>query len=73
MAKLKFSPKDALFYDHTAPKDEAGCTFVFFNALTGDSGGWEAIIGPVLREAGHMIPAERPEKLVEALTFAKEL
>ena len=45
--------QDALFYDHQAPSRHDGATFVFFNALTGDTGAWEAKIGPALREAGH--------------------
>ena len=44
---------DALFFEHHPPGKENGCTFVFFNALTGDTGMWEGVIGPVLRSAGH--------------------
>jgi pimeloyl-ACP methyl ester carboxylesterase len=30
-----------------------GCTFVFFNALTGDISSWENVIGPMVRKKGH--------------------
>lgn len=45
--------QDALFYEHRPPSGDKGATFVFFNALTGDTSAWEADIGPALREAGH--------------------
>lgn len=53
MAMLNLGPQDALYYEHTPPSGKKGCTFVFFNALTGDTGAWESIIGPGLRKAGH--------------------
>jgi len=45
--------QDALFFEHRPPSSGKGATFVFFNALTGDTGAWETEIGPALREAGH--------------------
>jgi len=53
MATLSLGPQDALYYEHTAPEDKQGYTFVFFNALTGDTSAWESVIGPGLRQAGH--------------------
>ena len=53
MTIFKIGDQDTLFYEHQAPKAGDGATFVFFNALTGDTGAWEAEIGPALREAGH--------------------
>jgi pimeloyl-ACP methyl ester carboxylesterase len=53
MAVLTIGEGDALYYDHSAPSQANGATFVFFNALTGDTGAWEAEIGPALRDAGH--------------------
>jgi len=53
MATMNLGPKDAIYYEHAAPADDAGFTFVFFNALTGDTGMWEGLIGPRLRDAGH--------------------
>lgn len=52
MAVFEIGASDGLFYDHAPPAAD-GATFVFFNALTGDTGAWEAEIGPALREAGH--------------------
>lgn len=46
-------PDDGLYFEHTAPTSAAGATFVFFNALTGDTASWEAAIAPTLRSAGH--------------------
>ncbi len=53
MSLLEISPSDALFYDYTPPSDVSGVTFCFFNALTADTGAWEAVIAPKLREQGH--------------------
>lgn len=53
MTTLQIGPHDALFYEYQAPRTETGLTFVFFNALTGDTSTWEAIIGPRVRGAGH--------------------
>lgn len=53
MPSLEISPNDALFYEHHPPTAENGITFVFFNALTGDTGMWETSICPKLRAAGH--------------------
>jgi pimeloyl-ACP methyl ester carboxylesterase len=44
---------DGLYYEHRPPTAEAGVTFVFFNALTGDAASWEAEIAPALRARGH--------------------
>ena len=44
---------ERLYREHHAPADGGGCTFVFFNALTGDTGMWQAAVGPALRAAGH--------------------
>lgn len=53
MPELPLGPGDCIFYEYTEPNKAAGCTFVFFNALTGDIAGWEDVIGPMVREKGH--------------------
>ncbi len=53
MSTFQTGPGDALYYAHTPPDAAGGCTFVFFNALTGDTGVWEAEIGPKIRAKGH--------------------
>jgi pimeloyl-ACP methyl ester carboxylesterase len=53
MAVFTIGDQDALYYEHQAPARDDGATFAFFNALTGETGAWEAEIGPALREAGH--------------------
>ena len=42
-----------LHVEHRRPAAPDGLTFVFFNALTGDTGQWEAPIAAPLRDAGH--------------------
>ena len=42
-----------LYVEHHRPAAGNGLTFVFFNALTGDTGQWEAPIAAPLRKAGH--------------------
>ena len=53
MTVFSIGPDDGLFYQHERPSRDDAATFVFFNALTGDTGAWEAEIGPALHEAGH--------------------
>ena len=53
MTDFTIGDQDSLFFDHQAPGNDDGVTFIFFNALTGDTSAWEAEIGPELRDAGH--------------------
>ncbi len=53
MPQFDLGPQDSLYYEYTPPREETGVSFVFFNALTGDTSNWEAQIAPLLREAGH--------------------
>jgi len=53
MTTWEINDRNALYYEHHPPETDGGCTFVFFNALTGDTGTWETAIGPVLREQGY--------------------
>lgn len=53
MTILEFGPHDQIYYEHTQPATKEALTFVFFNALTSDTTGWEAVIGPRVRAAGH--------------------
>lgn len=53
MAQLELAPGEALHYEYDAP-GAAGASFVFVNALTGNTGTWQhAAIGPALRAAGY--------------------
>ncbi|MCP4432692.1 MAG: alpha/beta fold hydrolase [Gammaproteobacteria bacterium] len=53
MSILKLNDGNGLFYIHTPPGASNGRTFVFFNALTGDTGMWEGAICEALQAAGH--------------------
>jgi pimeloyl-ACP methyl ester carboxylesterase len=53
MPNIQLGSQDNLYYEYTPPESESRFTFCFFNALTGDTNTWEAVIGPRLREAGH--------------------
>jgi pimeloyl-ACP methyl ester carboxylesterase len=53
MPTYKLDNQNGLFYLHSPPCSEGGRTFVFFNALTGDTGMWEGSIGESLRAQGH--------------------
>ena len=53
MPVLDIGPNDGIYYEYSPPLQENGITYVFFNALTGDTGNWEAQIAPALRESGH--------------------
>jgi pimeloyl-ACP methyl ester carboxylesterase len=53
MSFFRLGSQDGLYYQHHLPADDGGGTFVFFNALTGDTAAWEAVICPILRNAGY--------------------
>ncbi len=53
MQILRIGADDAISYEYEAPSSAKGCTFVFFNALTGDAGGWKPVIQPRLGGEGH--------------------
>lgn len=47
----ELGPSDGLYFEHQPPQGD-GITFVFFNALTGETAGWQAVV-PALRARGH--------------------
>lgn len=51
MADLDIAAGESLYYEYDAPAAR-GLTFVFVNALTGNTGMWQGAIAPALREAG---------------------
>jgi|GEM_PF-2918006 len=44
MPLLQLDDQNAIFSRYHSPISENGCTFVFFNALTGDAASWETVI-----------------------------
>ncbi len=52
MSFIRLGPQDGLYYEHHQPASETSATFVFFNALTGDTSAWESVLCPILRKAG---------------------
>ena len=53
MADLTLSPGNSLYHEQTPPTREGAMTFVFVNALTGDTGAWESVVAPRLRAQGY--------------------
>lgn len=53
MSFFKLGSQTGLYYEHHRPADASGVTFVFFNALTGDTSTWEGAICQILRDAGY--------------------
>ena len=51
MAQLDLGPQGSLYYEYDAPRD-GNQTFVFVNALTGNTSAWQSVVGPALRDAG---------------------
>ncbi len=72
MALFEIGPQDLLYYEYQPAEDAGGFTFVFFNALTGDTNTWETVIGPQLRGAGHGTLAYNFRGQAES-SFSKEL
>ena len=52
MAELEIAPGESLYYEYDTA-GAAGRTFVFVNALTGDTAMWQAAVAPALRAAGY--------------------
>ena len=53
MAELQIDQHNSLYYVHHPLTSPEGVTWVFFNALTGDTDMWEGQIAEQLRSAGH--------------------
>ena len=53
MAQFQINEHNSLFYIHHTPERADGVTWVFFNALTGDTQMWETAVAPRLRAQGH--------------------
>ncbi|MEM6680524.1 MAG: alpha/beta hydrolase [Pseudomonadota bacterium] len=53
MDTLTLGPGDGLLHIHHPPARPTAPTFVFVNALTGNTGAWEAVVAPALRDAGY--------------------
>jgi pimeloyl-ACP methyl ester carboxylesterase len=51
MTKLQIAPGENLYYEYDEP-GARGITFVFVNALTGNTAMWQGGIAPALRDAG---------------------
>jgi len=52
MSFFRIGPQDGLYYEHHRPANDAGSTFIFFNALTSDTSAWESVLCPILRNVG---------------------
>lgn len=52
MSKLNIDQKNSLYYEFEEGKKNT-CTYVFVNALTGNTSAWNGIIGKRVRDAGH--------------------
>jgi pimeloyl-ACP methyl ester carboxylesterase len=53
MSAIKLGAHDTLYYEHQPPAQGDRNTFVFFNALTGDVGMWNAEVVPALNRQGY--------------------
>ena len=53
MSFFELGPEDSLYYEYEVPSGSKPLTFVFINAITGDTGMWQAEIGPAMRDAGY--------------------
>lgn len=51
MPHLSLGAQDALHYEYDPPRDGRP-TYVFINALTGNTGAWQAVVAPACRAAG---------------------
>lgn len=52
MAEIRLGKSNSLFYLHSPGSRKGAPTFVFVNALTGNTDHWEAVVAPALRAEG---------------------
>ena len=52
MAIFQIDSNNGLYYEYAPPTCEGALTFVFVNALTGNTTAWEAVVAPLLRKEG---------------------
>ncbi len=52
MSEFNIDDKNSLYYEYETPKPN-GFTFVFVNALTGNTSAWNGVIGEILKKNGH--------------------
>lgn len=52
MSLLRIDNNNSLYFEHCLPSREIAPTFVFVNALTGNTSAWENVVAPDLRKAG---------------------
>ncbi len=52
MPLLPLAAEEGLFHEYDPPAKDGAPTFVFVNALTGNTGAWQAVVAPRLRDAG---------------------
>lgn len=52
MAIHHFDNENTLYYEYAAPLRDGAPSFVFVNALTGNTQAWEAVVAPALRREG---------------------
>lgn len=52
MAVHHLDNQNALYYEYVPPNRDGASTFVFVNALTGNTTAWEAVVAPLLRKEG---------------------
>lgn len=52
MSLLAIDHNNSLYYEYSLPARKGAPTFVFVNALTGNTGAWESVVAPALRAAG---------------------
>jgi len=50
---FEISSSESLYYEYIEPRSHANFTYVFFNALTGDTDMWKNTVVTPLTEAGH--------------------
>ena len=52
VSKLDIDQNNSLYYEYVESKKNA-FTYVFVNALTGNTSAWNGLIGKRVRDAGH--------------------
>ncbi|MEM8797691.1 MAG: alpha/beta hydrolase [Pseudomonadota bacterium] len=52
MPLLRLDDDNSLYFEYTEAQAPDAPTFVFVNALTGNTGAWESVVAPKLREGG---------------------
>ena len=69
MSFFEIGPNDSLYYEYDPPSGNQPLTFVFINAITGDTVMWQAMDAGNYVRIGELSPSSSKEELTQDYTW----